>query len=101
MDKRKAPQRGTKNTPNLSQPTDKSNKILTPLKAIRAYCLGCCLYSKREVKLCSTKDCPLYRYRLGHRCKGVFDTILDTTAEGQLDLFEDNSNGQNGSEMQC
>lgn len=99
MDNKKAPQRGTKDKLNLSQPTDKSNKILRPLKAIRTYCLGCCLYSKLEVKLCPTKDCPLYHYRLGHRPKGSVDMTPETMTEGQLNLFNDN--GQNGSEMQC
>ena len=99
MDNKKAPQRGTKDKLNLSQPTNKSNKILRPIKAIRAYCLGCCLYSKSEVRLCPTKDCPLYHYRLGHRPNSVVDTILDPTAGGQLNLFNDN--GQNSSGMQC
>ena len=45
-------------------------KDLTPIKAIRAYCLDCMCGSSNEVDLC-TKDgehgdlCPLYRYRKG------------------------------------
>lgn len=37
----------------------------TPVKAMRAYCLSCCMYSAKEVKLCTVYDCPLYPYRLG------------------------------------
>lgn len=40
---------------------------LTPIKAIRANCLDCCLGSYKEVKLCPCDDCALYPYRLGHR----------------------------------
>lgn len=47
-------------------------KILTPLKAIRAKCLDCCCWQPTEVRLCPVKDCPLYPYRMGHnpRLKG-------------------------------
>ena len=47
---------------------------LTPIKAIRAYCMDCCDGQYTEIKRCP-KDgehselCPLYRYRLGHRPK--------------------------------
>ena len=49
---------------------------LTPVKAIRAYCLDCCNGQWTEVKRC-TRDgvqselCPLFRYRLGHRPKST------------------------------
>ena len=48
-----------------------ADKILTPIKSIRAKCLECCCGQKKEVKLCTAKDCPLYPYRLGHRPKIV------------------------------
>lgn len=44
---------------------------LTPIRAIRAYCLDCACGSISEVRDC-VKDgkrsilCPLYKYRLGH-----------------------------------
>ena len=38
---------------------------LTPVKAIRAYCLYCMCGQANEVKLCPSKDCSLYPYRLG------------------------------------
>lgn len=41
-------------------------KILTPIKAIRAKCLDCMCDSSQEVRLCPCQDCPLYPYRMGH-----------------------------------
>lgn len=39
--------------------------ITSPMKAIRAKCLDCCIGQREEVKLCPAKDCPLYPFRLG------------------------------------
>ncbi len=44
-------------------------KKLTPMRAIRAKCLDCCCWQPSEVRLCTTKQCPLYSYRMGHRPK--------------------------------
>jgi len=41
-------------------------KRVTPLKAIRRYCLGCSNGSSNEVKLCPITNCELYEYRFGH-----------------------------------
>lgn len=41
-------------------------KRLTPIKAIRAFCLECCGESKKAVKECTSNNCSLYAYRLGH-----------------------------------
>ena len=38
---------------------------LTRAKAIRAKCLDCCCDNRNEVKLCPSKNCPLWIYRLG------------------------------------
>lgn len=38
---------------------------ITPMKAIRAYCIECSNNSAHEVQLCPMKDCPLYAFRLG------------------------------------
>lgn len=40
---------------------------LTPMKAIRARCLGCSNQQPSEVRKCSVKSCPLWPYRLGKR----------------------------------
>lgn len=34
-------------------------------KAIRQKCLDCCAYQYAEVKLCTSYECPLWRYRMG------------------------------------
>jgi hypothetical protein len=39
--------------------------MLTPLKAIRAWCLDCSGRQWSEVKKCVIPDCPLYPYRFG------------------------------------
>lgn len=46
---------------------------LTPLKTIRNYCLQCAGGHSKEVRYCSSAECPLYFYRFGsnpHR-KGI------------------------------
>ncbi|MBU0478762.1 hypothetical protein KKC91_09385 [bacterium] len=40
-------------------------KRLTPIKAIRKKCLDCMCNQSKEVKLCTSPNCPLYPYRLG------------------------------------
>lgn len=40
---------------------------LTPGKAIRAYCLSCCLDSAAEVRHCPSERCPLWPWRFGQR----------------------------------
>ena len=36
-----------------------------PVKAIREYCLTCCLESASEVKLCAAERCSLHAFRMG------------------------------------
>jgi hypothetical protein len=38
---------------------------LSPLKSVRLYCKTVCGGSAKEVRLCTTADCPLYAYRMG------------------------------------
>lgn len=40
-------------------------KTLTPVKAIRAFCLECLGNSPMEVAKCSHKVCPVYPFRFG------------------------------------
>lgn len=40
-------------------------KILTPIKAIRAKCIECSGGNRSEADRCQIKDCPLYTYRHG------------------------------------
>lgn len=44
---------------------------LTPLKAIRAYCLWCCCDSFKEIRLCPSVACPVYPLRFGKRELGT------------------------------
>ena len=44
---------------------EEDQKILTPLRAIRAKCIDCSAGSMKEVRECVMLDCPLYHYRLG------------------------------------
>src|SRR4051794_24671050 len=37
----------------------------SPLQAIRAHCLDCCVYQEREVALCTAVKCPSWPFRMG------------------------------------
>ena len=54
----------------------------TPVKAIRAYCLECCLYSAHEVQLCTAYSCPLYPYRRG---ENSFNILSDAELQKRGD----------------
>jgi len=41
------------------------NKITSPIKAIRAFCIECMGGQSSEVKSCPSKKCPLYDFRMG------------------------------------
>lgn len=38
---------------------------LTPLRAIRKYCVWCCADNPIEPRFCVVKNCSLYKFRLG------------------------------------
>jgi len=40
-------------------------KELTPLKAIRSWCIDCSGGNSHEVKRCEHYECPLFKYRFG------------------------------------
>lgn len=50
---------------NISHQLNYSKERLTRTKAIRMKCLDCCAFQPKEVKLCTSYDCPLWRYRTG------------------------------------
>jgi len=50
------------------------NQKLTPLKAIRLKCLDCCAGSRKEVRLCPVRDCPLWPFRMGRNHSNSRDT---------------------------
>lgn len=39
---------------------------MTPVKAIRLKCMDCMCQQVAEVRNCSSIDCPLYMFRMGH-----------------------------------
>lgn len=50
----------------LGQDRKEGESVITsPVKAIRAYCLNCCLESANEVRLCPAEDCVLHPFRFG------------------------------------
>lgn len=51
------------------------NKILTPIKAIRAKCISCTNNQYVEIKECPITGCSLYPYRMGKRPKKNTDNI--------------------------
>ena len=56
-------------------------KVLTPIKAIRAYCIECSGGMTKEVKLCLVENCPLYPYRMGKR--PTVDTDIDSNKNSE------------------
>lgn len=49
-----------------------------PVKAIRLFCLDCSGGSSSEVKLCTSRTCPLYPFRFG---KNPYRTKREMTEE--------------------
>jgi hypothetical protein len=43
----------------------KNNKVFTPVKAIRKFCLWCMKENKKEVLSCPAEKCILWKYRMG------------------------------------
>ncbi len=44
---------------------------LSPMRAIRKFCLDCCGGQRNEVTHCTDPDCALFEYRLGKRPETV------------------------------
>lgn len=57
-------------------------KVLTPVKAIRAKCLDCSCGNNAEVRECVITDCPFYPYRMGHRPKKNVSGLEEKNNEG-------------------
>lgn len=55
----------------------KNGKRISPLKAIRLFCLECCGYQSNEVQTCLSKnECILFHYRLGKNKTGKSNLSL-------------------------
>lgn len=58
---------------------DSYGKRISRSKAIRYKCLDCCNYQGNEVKDCTSKSCPLWRYRMGHEERDeLYDQVKKT-----------------------
>lgn len=60
------------------------SEITSPVKAIRAYCLGCCNGNSNEVKACVIEECELYPFRFGknpYRSRNYTDEQRKAVAE--------------------
>ena len=79
-----------------------TGEIKNPVKAIRAYCLGCCNGSLNEVNLCPAKNCELYKFRLGknpYRTKREVSEQQKEKARERMNLMWQKKRGEtnNGS----
>lgn len=50
---------------NISHQNNYTKERINRAKAIRLKCLDCCAYQHNEVRLCTSYNCPLWRYRMG------------------------------------
>lgn len=48
---------------NYTDTIDFSDYELTPKEAILAKCYDCCCYQGVEVKACTSKNCPLFKFK--------------------------------------
>ena len=56
-----------------------------PVKAIRAYCLSCCLESAEEVRQCPADGCELHAFRFG---KNPYRAKREYTEEQKRQMAE-------------
>ena len=59
-------------------------KLTSPLKAIRCFCIECMGGQVREVKDCTAPNCPLYAFRMGknpYRSRELTDEERQAIAE--------------------
>ncbi|MFC1532659.1 hypothetical protein ACFL7M_04755 [Thermodesulfobacteriota bacterium] len=59
---------------------------LTPLSAIRAFCLECVCWSPDEVRKCTDTLCPLYIFRFGKNPsrKGIGNQMIGQLSRGNF-----------------
>lgn len=57
--------------------------LQNPIKAIRAYCLGCMCDQPNEVALCPVTKCELYPFRFG---KNPYRKTRELTEEQKAEL---------------
>ena len=67
----------------------KDTKRLTRAQAIRAKCIDCMCGQLAEVRLCPSRDCPLYSYRMGREGRGEYgesEYFAPEKADGQIQI---------------
>lgn len=62
---------------------------MTPIKAIRAFCLSCCGDNANEVKRCSSPNCPLFSFRLGHNPNIQARELTDQQRKAMADRLKE------------
>lgn len=60
---------------------EEMQKVLSPVKSIRKFCMWCGKDSFEEIKLCSIDDCPIWVYRLGRRPKAKSTPVKSIKAK--------------------
>lgn len=81
----------------------KTDKITSPIKAIRAKCLDCCCGQRSEVKLCTVETCPLFPFRFGKNPYRKRREISDEQRErlaAQLRRAREKQHGNNQGEAE-
>lgn len=61
-------------------------KHLTPLKAIREFCLFCSNQQPKEIRLCPSGGCPFYDFRMGKKTRD--GSLMKAIRERCLDCGE-------------
>jgi len=51
--------------PDAATAAEAGHEPMSPMQAIRKYCIGCCVYQPSEVRLCVAIDCQLWPWRSG------------------------------------
>lgn len=54
-------------------------------KAVKKYCLECMNGNSKEVELCPSDTCPLYKYRFGDK-SGATRRAIKTKCEGCMEM---------------
>jgi hypothetical protein len=93
------PYRFGKRPPGYATEAEAKGIVRPPIKAIRKYCLWCCLDSSKEVSLCPARECPLWAFRFGkkpRRSEEEADTGLGPPARIDSDAEKCLSGGVSG-----
>ena len=74
-------------------------KVLTPTKAVRAYCLWCCRENSSETLRCARSICDFWKFRRGKgriKLKAIRKWCLNCDGEGKLSVRNCQYDGEYG-----